>query len=122
MDGFEKWRASSGLNIELTEAVVYSDKYRFAGSMDAIATRGEQLVAIDWKTGNALYPEHALQIAAYSKALEELTGRQVKEAWLVRFSKSGSAFEARRVFDIDRAFIAFRAALHLWRSLQEKLI
>jgi len=36
--------------------------------MDAAAYRGGKLVALAWKTSNGLYPEYALQVAAYAKA------------------------------------------------------
>ena len=55
--------------------------------MDAVPYRNGQLVALDWKIGNGLYPEHLLQVAAYAKALEEMSGESVSEAWAVRLGK-----------------------------------
>ncbi|MCI0785891.1 MAG: hypothetical protein J4O09_06205 [Chloroflexi bacterium] len=90
--------------------------------MNAVAYRGGKLVALNWKTSNGLYPEYALQVAAYAKALGEMTGNPVTEAWAVRLEKASPEFEARRVVDLDTAFIAFRAALYLWRAMQGKLL
>ncbi len=115
---FEGWRRYAGLDIHLTETLVYSAKYRYAGAMDALASRGDTLVALDWKTGNRIYPEFDLQVAAYAKALEEMSGQRVAEAWIVRLGKRVPEFEARTVKDLDRAFDAFRAALFLWRAVQ----
>ncbi len=119
---FTEWRRKAHLDIHLTETTVYSAKYHYAGSMDAVAYRGKALVVIDWKTSNGLYREHALQVAAYAKALEEMTGQPVKEAWAVRFGKKGPEFEARKVLDLEDAFIAFRAALYLWKAMRRKLL
>ena len=102
--------------------MVFSAKYRYAGAMDAIAYRDGSLVALDWKTSNGIYPEYALQVAAYAKALEEMTGNPVTEAWTVRFGKSAPEFEARQVIDLEKSFIAFRAALYLWRAIKGELL
>ena len=122
VSGFEKWRRGAGLQISFTEKTVYSAKYKYAGTMDAVAHRGSRLVALDWKTSNGLYPENALQVAAYAKALEEMSDQQVKEVWVVRFGKSAPIFEARQVLDLEGAFTTFRAALYLWRAMQGRLI
>ncbi len=118
LDNFTTWRRRERLDIHLAETMVYSAKYRYAGTMDALAYRGDLLVALDWKTSNGLYPEYALQVAAYAKAMEEMGGKPVSEAWVVRLGKREPDFEPRKVVDLDAAFNAFRAALFLWRSMQ----
>ncbi len=122
VQSFTNWRQDSGLEIQLTETMVFSGKYRYAGAMDAVAYRNGQLVALDWKTGNGLYPDHLLQVAAYAKALEEMSGESVTEAWAVRLGKKAPEFETRKVGDLDTAFIAFRAALYLWRAMRGGLL
>ena len=122
LNNFLAWRASSGMDIRLSEAMVYSEKHRYAGAVDAIAYRDGKLIVLDWKTGNGIYPEYGLQVAAYAKALEEMTGEPVGEAWTVRLGRTGPDFESQRVVDLDRAFISFRAALYLWRAFQGNLM
>ena len=122
VNNFLSWRAASGMDIRLTEAMVYSEKHRYAGSADAIAYRDGKLIVLDWKTGKGIYPEYGLQVAAYAKALEEMTGEQVGEAWTVRLGRTEPDFESQRVVDLDRAFISFRAALYLWRAFQGNLM
>lgn len=62
----------------LIEAAVASREHRWAGTLDLIAeyvhpVTGHEGTAIwDWKTGKAIYPEYALQLAAYGHA--EFTG------------------------------------------------
>ena len=51
-----------------------------------------------------------------------MTGEKVHEAWNLRLGKRTPEFEAKKVQDIDTAFIAFRAALYLWKSLKKELI
>ncbi|MCS5657630.1 MAG: hypothetical protein NZ762_04135 [Dehalococcoidia bacterium] len=122
VNNFTEWRRDANLDLHLTETMVFSDKYRYAGAMDAIAYRDGSLVALDWKTSNGLYPEYALQVAAYANALAEMTGKPVTEAWTVRFGKTTPEFEARQVIDLEKSFIAFRAALYLWRAIKGELL
>ena len=56
------------------------------------------------------------------RPLEEITVDPVTEAWPVRFGKASPEFEARRLVDLDTTFIAFRAALYLWRAVQGELL
>ena len=108
------------LHGDLSEVFVYSEKYKYAGAMDAVGWRHlpdgtKSFVALDWKTSKASRAEYALQLAAYAKAFEELQGVKVSEAWVVRFDKTKPSFEVKKVLEIDRSFSTFLAALQLWR-------
>jgi hypothetical protein len=111
--------------------MVFSHLYGYAGSMDALARKmndGRGLVVLDWKTSNRLNDEYAYQVAAYAKALEEMTGvcvcftvyfglcyswqpitsgETVEEGWVVRFDKYRPFFEARRIHNLDESFGVF---------------
>jgi hypothetical protein len=51
-----------------SEQTVYSCRYGYAGTLDAIATLHGRVVLLDAKTGRGVYPEVALQLAAYAHA------------------------------------------------------
>ena len=53
------------------ERKVYSRRYRYSGTFDALGEIGGELVLLDWKTGKSIYPEYRLQTAAYCHAWEE---------------------------------------------------
>jgi hypothetical protein len=74
MRAFERFLAKYEPDYELTEASVYNRSEHYAGTLDAILTvgrgphKGRKFVA-DLKTGGkAIYPEVALQLAAYRYA------------------------------------------------------
>lgn len=113
IENFMTWKARAGIEIALAETMVYSAKHLYAGTMDAFGWRGGQPIALDWKTSNGLYPEAALQVSAYAKAYEEMTGQRC-EAAVVRFGKTRPDFEVREVADIDASFNAFLAAQALY--------
>lgn len=50
------------------EASCYSRKHGFAGTFDGVADIGGRRVMLDMKTGKGIYPEVALQLAAYRNA------------------------------------------------------
>jgi ATP-dependent exoDNAse (exonuclease V) beta subunit len=77
MSAFEALRAKHRLFIapEDTERIVFSERYGYAGALDALGRLPNgQRVALDWKTSREMRPEYALQLAAYARAYEEMTG------------------------------------------------
>lgn len=103
------------------EIAVHSEKYGYAGSLDALGTLPSgEIVVYDFKTSKAVYPSMALQIAAYAKALEECDPGigKVGGGVVVKLGREPGSIEEYVIADLDEAFVSFRAALHLWRTLQ----
>ena len=103
--------------------LVYSPRYGYAGALDALALSHDgKLMVCDWKTSNAVYDSHIMQVAAYAKAAEEnllAAGcppdqAKVHRACVVRFEKGKPGYEVHEVENIDAAFAAFKAALYLF--------
>jgi ATP-dependent exoDNAse (exonuclease V) beta subunit len=108
-----------GLRPVASELVVVSKRHGFAGTCDTLAQCAGALYVLDWKTTGALWPEAALQVAGYAIALEELTGREVQGALVVRLDETGR-YEVRGVH-LPLAQEGFLAALSLWRALRGEL-
>jgi len=70
--GFDRFLADHTPVFLAAEQTVYSRRYGYAGTFDALATlpthRGWGLTLVDVKTGNRIYPEVCLQLAAYAAA------------------------------------------------------
>jgi hypothetical protein len=67
--GFDRFVAHHKPGFLQAERTVYSRRYGYAGTFDAIATLpGLGVVLLDVKTGNRVYPEVCLQLAAYAAA------------------------------------------------------
>jgi len=113
-----RFLADYGLRLVAAEQVLVSKRHGFAGTCDLITCGADGVLTLtDWKTGG-IWPEHALQLGAYSIALEEMTGRPVGEGFVVRLREKG--YEARRV-NLPLARRAFLACLTLWRALRGEL-
>lgn len=73
-----------------------SEELLIQGVIDCYFEEGEELVLIDYKTGNVLYENleimkkrYGVQMELYKEALERITGKKVKESYIY-------------LFDIDR--------------------
>jgi hypothetical protein len=53
---------------ELAEATVFNVAEGYAGTLDAVLSVGGHRLLFDWKTGKDIYPDVALQLAAYEHA------------------------------------------------------
>lgn len=87
--GFLQWVEENKIKFVDSEKLVYSKKYAYVGTMDAIATmngKGKRFL-IDYKVSNGLYPGVAYQTAAYLKADEEESGAVYEGRWAIRLSK-----------------------------------
>lgn len=120
VENFNTWRKSMPeLRVLQNEMMVYSLEHQYAGAVDAVCKVGEKVVVMDWKTSNQIYVEYALQVAAYAKAFEEMTGTQVHEAWVVRFDKTKKKPpQIKVVKDLAETHETFLAVKKLWTFLQ----
>ena len=66
---FEAFCRDYSPEFEAAEATVYNREYAYAGTLDSIAVVGGERFIIDVKTTKSgVYPDHALQLAAYAHA------------------------------------------------------
>ena len=110
-DWLQRGGADGPYIVEDVEVNVFHPELRIGGQIDCVARCGNQVILIDWKSGRDIYPNHAMQIAAYQMCYEAMTGEAVSEAWIVKSGKHG--FDAKQVKDLapaQRAFIAMQEA------------
>lgn len=69
MDAFVQWLETWKPEFEQVEAPVFHREQHYAGTLDAIVTVAGQRLVVDYKTSRTgIYPEVALQLAAYRHA------------------------------------------------------
>lgn len=84
---FLDWESQNKVKYLETEKVVYSRQYGYVGRLDILAEVNGGIYLVDIKTGNAIWPEHALQTAAYLKADMEERGTKYDGRIILRISK-----------------------------------
>ena len=85
-----RWHDAAPRMYVATEVPLASDKYRFGGTIDAVARDGDSPVIIDWKTSKRTYIEHVYQAAAYAQLWGEHSGELPEDVVIVRIPKDGS--------------------------------
>ena len=86
---FNQWVNDNGIYMLPQAEVTVAHSSGYAGTIDALGLKKDalELIVIDWKTSGGIYPEAMLQVSAYAAALQECTGIEVAEAWIVRFPR-----------------------------------
>lgn len=68
LEQFEAFRERYRPTFLMAEASVYSRTHMYAGTLDSVVEIGGKQYVLDVKTGSGIYPEIALQLAAYRNA------------------------------------------------------
>lgn len=131
MAAFEKFLADYEPDYEGAEMSVYNRTQRYAGTLDAIcAIRGRKLIT-DVKSGKGVYPETALQLAAYRYA--EFVGMadgsekqmpDVDACAVLHLPEAGGSYElmdVRADRDVFRAFLFVREVFR-WQEETSKSV
>lgn len=118
VEAFHKWLDAHHVEILASERRVFSKEFFYAGTCDFVAKVDGMMGVGDIKTSSGIYPEMYMQVAAYQHALQEEKGIEFPVRLIVRFDKKTGAFETKHLYDFERDFAGFCAALNLHKSLQ----
>lgn len=66
------------LSFEWTEARLFSHQHKYAGTADALTKLQDGFYIHDWKSSKQVTDKHLMQLAAYIKAYEEMSGDQLE--------------------------------------------
>lgn len=123
------WMQAHNVRWLKTERKIFSQKYRYAGTMDGLAMVDscsdsaccksifiDQLSLIDWKSSNRLRTEYLYQTAAYQQAEQEEFGTTIKARWILRLGKEDGMFDPWYETDFDQDLGGFLACLSLLRA------
>lgn len=122
VEAYEDWFRKYIREVLYVEKVVYNPVYGYAGRFDLVAIfkRDRKPSLLDIKTGNSLWPEIPLQLAAYSEALNDVIGG-IKRKVIVHLDKNDpgrlaakDAYELNGT-DHDTDYRHFLYALSLFR-------
>jgi hypothetical protein len=82
---FNDWFYTVNPTNMVTEQMVASKEYKYAGTLDLVCNIGDKRVLIDFKTNkSSIYFSNKLQVQAYRQAYEETTGDKIDECWILR--------------------------------------
>ena len=119
------WESSVSLVIGQEQSLV-SEYLKYGGTIDVVAMVNQKRTILDWKTSNAVYTEHLIQLAAYRRLWNEnfpdtpINGG----VHLLRFAKEHGDFTHHYfadVTDAERAFVLMRELYNLDKSLKKRI-
>jgi len=120
---YMKWYVDKGKDLKIVslERKVYSKKYNYTGTTDALfKDNNDNYVMYDWKTSSGIYHGYLLQITGYAMALEEELGIEIKKGVIANFPKKGKTKLCE--FDIDSTMRDnFLACLKLYLMQERKV-
>ena len=118
IQAFGKWVRENDVEWVATEERIYSKKYKYAGTVDAVAMIDDKFSVIDFKTSKQIYKSYKLQVYAYKQAIEEMYGREVESCWILRFDKTTGKFQAKEIK--DDYLPAFLKGLEFFREYKRR--
>ena len=112
-----------------TETAVFNRSHGYAGTLDSVVRIGRTVWVLDTKTGNRVYPEVALQLAAYSRAEfigkeggEEVAMPKIKKGGVLHLFQNGYSLIPVRIDDeVFDAFLAVKD-VHYWSEQLSKVV
>lgn len=113
--GFEQFVRDHSPKYLMTERFVFNKTHKYGGTLDAMAIINRTAWVLDTKTGNRVYPEVALQLAAYKNAEytvedgETIPLRAVKRGGVLHLQPDGYELIPVRVDEeIFEAFLSVK--------------
>ena len=114
--------SDGGLEYLDSERKVYCDRFKYAGTVDAVAKINGRVCVIDFKTSKKIYKPYHLQVTAYAQAIKRIDGlRRWPLGIILRLDKETGEYE-EKVFEPKDHFDTFKKCLELrqWSSLRIK--
>lgn len=114
------WVSQHHVEPVLIEHPLYTRKHQITGRPDFIGRVDGELCVLDYKSTKAIYPELALQMAAYATMYGEEYEDLPRTRWGLRMDKLTGEFEDRcyKPDTLDQDFNTFMAAFTIYDRLK----
>lgn len=130
-------REKCNLEPDALEQKLWSEQHKIAGTADYIGTYRtykkylkrkrepkfpyESFVIIDWKTSTQIYDDYWIQLSAYVKMFEDLTGIKLDGAVIVQFRNNKIKVEEKTREELDRYFNIMLNCLEIYKYKKVKI-
>lgn len=106
------WHKLVNPKILAVEGVVFNDEYHYAGTIDLICEINGEKWIVDFKTSQAVYPSHEMQVSAYKHCRDEWKDYKLGILQIgYRRNKDKYKFT-----EVDDKFDLFLAAKQIWAN------
>lgn len=84
---FKEWWDNYECEIVFTEKNYENENLLIGGCPDLLVKKNNRYILIDFKTSKSIYPDHLIQLSAYSQLIKEGDDITIDEAIIYRFPK-----------------------------------
>ena len=98
-----------------SEYIIWTDQFKYAGTVDCFCRIGEQFYLVDFKTSKSIHTSHKLQVVAYAQA--EPRPCKCALLHLGNTTKKGYSFLELDEDDTNKYWSQFLSANNLFQSL-----
>lgn len=121
LESYQQWKSPKKIEPILVETRLVSETYRYGGTADFYGKIDGVLTLLDYKTGKGIWPEFAIQVAAYRQLLRE-HGREVNEVRILSIPRSEDESFSEKVFterQLNAGWEIFKHLLGIWGLKRE---
>ena len=114
-----EWEKHHKIEPVLVEKPLVSEYHGYGGTCDLLGLINGELELIDFKTGNAIYPEYFYQLSAYNHLVKE-QGHKIIRARILRIGRANNeAYEERTIVNMSKEFELFLHCLAIYNLKKE---
>ena len=119
---FLDWIEDKNFVLLDVEKIIYSMKYKYAGTLDIRCLLNDKKYIIDLKTSSRIYDEMLLQLCGYKNAYEEINGDKEHRIGILRLDKLTGEPEWREYTNKDyrKHIKAFKHLVSYYNIIREK--
>ncbi len=112
--GFLQWYEEEVKEPLQTEFIVYNPELDIAGTKDFVfANKNDEIVSVDFKTGNRIYPADVMQLAFYRHTYGLQEGQMPDKSIILHLNKTKPKATPYDNLDHEANLIAFECAKYL---------
>lgn len=119
VDAWRKFKHDASFSVLHSEKIVFSQKLRFAGTLDLTGLRATKVTLLDLKAVWAMGKETGVQTAGYALCYEEMTGVKVDERGGLQLLRDGTYKYFPYKDANDRNVFLACLSVHNWKSLNK---
>lgn len=114
------WKKGKLITPVLIEASLVSETFRYGGKLDFYGDIDGIRTLMDFKTGKGIWPEHWMQISAYSVLLAEKKHPLPQKYMVLNIPRSESeAFDVKQKLGLKVEWEIFKSALNIYQLQKE---
>ena len=109
---YNEWKGKRKIEPIIVEQQLVSEEFKYGGTPDFFGKVDGVLTLTDYKTGNGIYPEFFIQVAAYHNLITE-RGYTPQEVRILAIPRSADESFSEKIISAEQIKVGFTIFCHL---------